>query len=117
MNVLFLWQPALQESDIDAGFKALFAKLAGPVRQQEVVNGLLLCPIASLTTHFVLQEMEINVSKLQMILNRVVGKRECADGHVTHISVLLIDNMSHMLWIKLRSYLTLYIPWKEATDV
>ncbi|CAM4669289.1 unnamed protein product [Leuciscus chuanchicus] len=43
-------EPALQESDIDAGFKALFAKLAGP-------------------------EMEINVSKLQMILNRVVGKR------------------------------------------
>jgi len=37
MNVLFLWQPALQESDIDAGFKALFAKLAGPVRQHEVV--------------------------------------------------------------------------------
>uniref|UniRef100_A0A8C2I727 Calpain-1 catalytic subunit n=1 Tax=Cyprinus carpio TaxID=7962 RepID=A0A8C2I727_CYPCA len=27
--------PALQESDIDEGFKALFARLAGPVRQQE----------------------------------------------------------------------------------
>ncbi|RXN07325.1 calpain-1 catalytic subunit-like protein [Labeo rohita] len=43
-------EPAIQESDIDEGFKALFAKLAGP-------------------------EMEINVLKLQMILNRVVGKR------------------------------------------
>ncbi|ROL48075.1 Calpain-1 catalytic subunit [Anabarilius grahami] len=43
-------EPALQETDIDEGFKALFAKLAGP-------------------------EMEINVSKLQMILNRVVSKR------------------------------------------
>uniref|UniRef100_A0A8C2PQ75 Calpain-1 catalytic subunit n=1 Tax=Cyprinus carpio TaxID=7962 RepID=A0A8C2PQ75_CYPCA len=44
-------EPALQESDIDEGFKALFARLAGP-------------------------EMEINVLKLQIILNRVVGKHK-----------------------------------------
>jgi len=37
--------------------------------------------------------MEINVSKLEMILNRVVGKRECANGHLTRISVFTISSV------------------------
>lgn len=65
--------------------------------------------------------MEINVSKLQMILNRVVGKRECAYGQIKEISLVsqlcsvINDNILHMLQIQ--SYLTSNIPWKAPTDV
>ncbi len=49
------------------------------------------------------------MSKLQMILNRVVGKRECAYGQVKEMSLVsqlcsvVNDNVPHMLQIK--SYL------------
>uniref|UniRef100_A0A671SEI6 Calpain-1 catalytic subunit n=1 Tax=Sinocyclocheilus anshuiensis TaxID=1608454 RepID=A0A671SEI6_9TELE len=96
-NVLLLWQPALQESDIDEGFKALFTKLAGP-------------------------EMEINVLKLQIILNRVVGKhkdiktdgfdKEACRGMINLMDTTGTGKLGltdfHVLWEKIKRYLAVF---------
>uniref|UniRef100_A0A9J7YUB8 Calpain catalytic domain-containing protein n=2 Tax=Cyprinus carpio TaxID=7962 RepID=A0A9J7YUB8_CYPCA len=89
-------EPALQESDIDEGFKALFASLAGP-------------------------EMEINVLKLQIILNRVVGKHKDIktdgfDKEACRGMINLLDTTGtgklrltdfHVLWEKIKRYLVI----------
>uniref|UniRef100_A0A8C2PQB9 Si:dkeyp-50d11.2 n=1 Tax=Cyprinus carpio TaxID=7962 RepID=A0A8C2PQB9_CYPCA len=89
-------EPALQESDIDEGFKALFARLAGP-------------------------EMEINVLKLQIILNRVVGKHKDIktdgfDKEACRGMINLLDTTGtgklrltdfHVLWEKIKRYLVI----------
>uniref|UniRef100_A0A8C1M018 Calpain-1 catalytic subunit n=1 Tax=Cyprinus carpio TaxID=7962 RepID=A0A8C1M018_CYPCA len=90
-------EPALQESDIDEGFKALFASLAGP-------------------------EMEINVLKLQIILNRVVGKHKDIktdgfDKEACRGMINLLDTTGtgklrltdfHVLWEKIKRYLAVF---------
>uniref|UniRef100_A0A8C2I6Y0 Calpain-1 catalytic subunit n=1 Tax=Cyprinus carpio TaxID=7962 RepID=A0A8C2I6Y0_CYPCA len=90
-------EPALQESDIDEGFKALFARLAGP-------------------------EMEINVLKLQIILNRVVGKHKDIktdgfDKEACRGMINLLDTTGtgklrltdfHVLWEKIKRYLAVF---------
>nr|XP_055035903.1 calpain-1 catalytic subunit [Misgurnus anguillicaudatus] len=90
-------EPEVQECDIDEGFKALFAKLAGP-------------------------EMEINVSKLQMILNRVVGKHKDikTDGFDKESCRAMINLMDttgtgklgltdfHVVWEKIKRYLAVF---------
>ncbi|XP_051536341.1 calpain-1 catalytic subunit-like [Myxocyprinus asiaticus] len=90
-------EPALQERDIDEGFKALFAKLAGP-------------------------EMEINVSKLQMILNRVVGKhkdiktdgfgKESCRGMINLMDTTGVGKLGltdfYVLWEKIKRYLAVF---------
>ncbi|KAL1252852.1 hypothetical protein QQF64_017545 [Cirrhinus molitorella] len=90
-------EPVLQESDIDEGFKALFAKLAGP-------------------------EMEINVLKLQMILNRVVGKhkdiktdgfdKESCRGMINLVDTTGTAKLGltdfHVLWEKIKRYLEVF---------
>lgn len=45
--------------------------------------------------------MEINVSKLQMILNRVVGKRKCVYGHRNTLHNIndLIDNIIYHYFV------------------
>uniref|UniRef100_A0A8B9HDB6 Calpain-1 catalytic subunit n=1 Tax=Astyanax mexicanus TaxID=7994 RepID=A0A8B9HDB6_ASTMX len=103
---------ALPESEIDEGFKALFAKLAG-------------------------KDMEIDVPKLQMILNRVISKREHigqsiliffvftdkdlkTDGfgkEACRCMISLMDTSGrgrlgltdfHVLWEKIKRYLTIF---------
>lgn len=68
-------QERLDESQIDAGFKSLFRQLAGPVsafltgsREKDHVGvrvSVCLCQ----------QDMEISITELQTILNRIISKR------------------------------------------
>uniref|UniRef100_A0A3B4X040 Calpain-1 catalytic subunit n=1 Tax=Seriola lalandi dorsalis TaxID=1841481 RepID=A0A3B4X040_SERLL len=51
-NVFFVFQTELHESQIDAAFKNLFRQLAGP-------------------------DMEISVTELQTIMNRIISKLDC----------------------------------------
>uniref|UniRef100_A0A8B9H9Q2 Calpain-1 catalytic subunit n=1 Tax=Astyanax mexicanus TaxID=7994 RepID=A0A8B9H9Q2_ASTMX len=90
-------EDALPESEIDEGFKALFAKLAG-------------------------KDMEIDVPKLQMILNRVISKHKDlkTDGfgkEACRCMISLMDTSGrgrlgltdfHVLWEKIKRYLTIF---------
>ncbi|XP_062867243.1 calpain-1 catalytic subunit [Trichomycterus rosablanca] len=90
-------EPVLAESEIDEGFKALFTKLAG-------------------------KEMEIDVPKLQTILNRVVSKHKDLktngfDKEACRSMINLLDTTGkgklglmdfHGLWEKIKHYLTVF---------
>ncbi|XP_053334333.1 calpain-1 catalytic subunit [Clarias gariepinus] len=87
----------LQESEIDEGFKSLFIKLAG-------------------------KEMEIDIPKLQMILNRVISKHKDikTDGfekESCRSMINLLDTTGkgklglidfHVLWEKIKRYLAVF---------
>ncbi|XP_060792284.1 calpain-1 catalytic subunit isoform X1 [Neoarius graeffei] len=90
-------ETVLQESEIDEGFKALFSKLAG-------------------------KEMELDVPKLQVILNRVVSKHKDLktngfEKEACRSIINLLDTTDkgrlnltdfHVLWEKLKRYLTVF---------
>ncbi|XP_053543918.1 calpain-1 catalytic subunit isoform X1 [Ictalurus punctatus] len=90
-------EPVLQESEIDEGFKSLFFKLAG-------------------------MEMEIDIPKLQMILNRVVNKHKDIktngfEKEACRSMINLLDTTGkgrlglrdfHVLWEKIKQYLTVF---------
>ncbi|XP_058271465.1 calpain-1 catalytic subunit [Hemibagrus wyckioides] len=89
--------PILQESEIDEGFKALFFKLAG-------------------------KEMEIDIPKLQVILNRVVSKHKDLkttgfEKESCRSMINLLDTTGkgrlgltdfHVLWEKIKRYLAVF---------
>lgn len=73
----------MSDEEVDAGFRGLFAKLAGDVRllllhhmmvtssQQPGVRRCDVFPV-------VFQDMQISAVELRTILNKIVGKRELA---------------------------------------
>ncbi|CAJ1086049.1 calpain-1 catalytic subunit-like [Xyrichtys novacula] len=87
----------LDESQIDAGFKSLFRQLAGP-------------------------DMEISVTELQTILNRIISKHKDlkTDGFSKEACRSMINVMDtdgsgklgltefHVLWEKIKRYLTIF---------
>uniref|UniRef100_W5KKQ5 Calpain-1 catalytic subunit n=1 Tax=Astyanax mexicanus TaxID=7994 RepID=W5KKQ5_ASTMX len=83
----------LDESQIDAGFKSLFRQLAG-------------------------SDMEISVTELQTILNRIISKREFSDSLYCLIffdRCIQTDGSGklgltefHVLWEKIKRYLTVF---------
>nr|XP_020496015.1 calpain-1 catalytic subunit-like [Labrus bergylta] len=87
----------LDESQIDAGFKGLFRQLAGP-------------------------DMEISITELQTILNRIIGKHKDlkTDGFSKEACRSMINLMDtdgsgklgltefHVLWEKIKRYLTIF---------
>uniref|UniRef100_A0A667X9N9 Calpain-1 catalytic subunit n=1 Tax=Myripristis murdjan TaxID=586833 RepID=A0A667X9N9_9TELE len=87
----------LDESQIDAGFKSLFRQLAGP-------------------------DMEISVTELQTILNRIISKHKDlkTDGFSKEACRSMINLMDtdgsgklgltefHVLWEKIKRYLTVF---------
>ncbi|XP_066536489.1 calpain-1 catalytic subunit [Hoplias malabaricus] len=87
----------LNESQIDAGFKSLFRQLAGA-------------------------DMEISVTELQTILNRIIGKHKdlktdgfSAESCRSMINLMDKDNSGklglsefHVLWEKIKRYLTVF---------
>uniref|UniRef100_A0A4W6D9L9 Calpain-1 catalytic subunit n=1 Tax=Lates calcarifer TaxID=8187 RepID=A0A4W6D9L9_LATCA len=87
----------LDESQIDAGFKNLFRQLAGP-------------------------DMEISVTELQTILNRIISKHKDlkTDGFTKEACRSMINLMDtdgsgklgltefHVLWEKIKRYLTIF---------
>ncbi|XP_062305943.1 LOW QUALITY PROTEIN: calpain-1 catalytic subunit [Osmerus eperlanus] len=87
----------LEESQIDAAFKSLFRQLAGP-------------------------DMEISVTELQTILNRIIGKHKDlkTDGFTQESCRSMINLMDtdgsgklglaefHVLWEKIKRYLTIF---------
>ncbi|XP_068611839.1 calpain-1 catalytic subunit [Brachionichthys hirsutus] len=87
----------LEESQIDAGFKSLFRQLAGP-------------------------DMEISITELQTILNRIIGKHKDlkTDGFSKEACRSMISLMDsdgsgklglaefHVLWEKIKRYLTIF---------
>lgn len=85
-SIPFVFQVRLDESQIDEGFKSLFRQLAGPVsmtnRQQRfcAVQPYFdyLLPFTWLFEISCLcwQDMEISVTELQTILNRIIKKRQ-----------------------------------------
>ncbi|KAF7697218.1 calpain-1 catalytic subunit [Silurus meridionalis] len=90
-------EPVLQESEIDEGFKALFITLAG-------------------------KEMELDIPKLQIILNRVVSKHKELktngfEKEACRSMISLLDTTGkgrlgltdfHLLWEKIKRYLTVF---------
>lgn len=77
--LFYLLQTQLDESQIDAAFKNLFRQLAGPVSAflslQEINETL----DKHLTVFYFIyhwQDMEISITELQTILNRIISKRE-----------------------------------------
>ncbi|XP_038147256.1 calpain-1 catalytic subunit [Cyprinodon tularosa] len=90
-------EPTVDESRIDAGFKNLFRQLAGP-------------------------DMEISLNELQTILNRIISKHQDlkTDGFSKEACRSMINLMDvdgsgklgltefHVLWEKIRRYLTIY---------
>uniref|UniRef100_A0A8C7ZXL9 Calpain-1 catalytic subunit n=1 Tax=Oryzias sinensis TaxID=183150 RepID=A0A8C7ZXL9_9TELE len=93
----------LDESQIDAGFKSLFKQLAGPVR-----------PFPP--------DMEISVTELQNILNKIISKHKDlkTDGFTPEACRSMINLMDtdgsgklglkefHVLWEKIKRYLTIF---------
>ncbi|KAM9827000.1 LOW QUALITY PROTEIN: calpain-1 catalytic subunit [Neosynchiropus ocellatus] len=93
----FVLQPKLEESQIDSGFKSLFRQLAGP-------------------------DMEISVTELQTILNRIISKHKDlkTDGFTKEACRSMINLMDtdgsgklgltefHVLWEKIKRYLTIF---------
>uniref|UniRef100_A0A674MQF9 Calpain-1 catalytic subunit n=1 Tax=Takifugu rubripes TaxID=31033 RepID=A0A674MQF9_TAKRU len=87
----------LDESQIDAGFKSLFRQLAGP-------------------------DMEISITELQTILNRIISKHKDlkTDGFSKEACRSMINLMDedgsgklgltefHVLWEKIKRYLTIF---------
>ncbi|XP_070786094.1 calpain-1 catalytic subunit [Enoplosus armatus] len=87
----------LDESQIDAGFKSLFRQLAGP-------------------------DMEISITELQTILNRIISKHKDlkTDGFTKEACRSMISLMDtdgsgklgltefHVLWEKIKRYLTIF---------
>uniref|UniRef100_A0A3Q4BDN2 Calpain-1 catalytic subunit n=1 Tax=Mola mola TaxID=94237 RepID=A0A3Q4BDN2_MOLML len=87
----------LEESQIDSGFKSLFRQLAGP-------------------------DMEISVTELQTILNRIISKHKDlkTDGFSKEACRSMINLMDtdgsgklgltefHVLWEKIKRYLTIF---------
>ncbi|XP_053714889.1 calpain-1 catalytic subunit isoform X1 [Synchiropus splendidus] len=94
---IFVLQPKLEESQIDSGFKSLFRQLAGP-------------------------DMEISVTELQTILNRIISKHKDlkTDGFTKEACRSMINLMDtdgsgklgltefHVLWEKIKRYLTIF---------
>uniref|UniRef100_A0A674N251 Calpain-1 catalytic subunit n=1 Tax=Takifugu rubripes TaxID=31033 RepID=A0A674N251_TAKRU len=94
---LFVFQERLDESQIDAGFKSLFRQLAGP-------------------------DMEISITELQTILNRIISKHKDlkTDGFSKEACRSMINLMDedgsgklgltefHVLWEKIKRYLTIF---------
>uniref|UniRef100_A0A669DGQ0 Calpain-1 catalytic subunit n=1 Tax=Oreochromis niloticus TaxID=8128 RepID=A0A669DGQ0_ORENI len=90
---LFVFQVQLHESQIDASFKNLFRQLAGP-------------------------DMEISVTELQTILNRIISKRKrrgkalplCTVSNITCtlLSFYFTSCQFHVLWEKIKRYLTVF---------
>lgn len=68
-------QERLDESQIDSGFKSLFRQLAGPVSaflegsREDSHAGV------RVTVRLYQQDMEISLTELQTILNRIISKR------------------------------------------
>uniref|UniRef100_A0A8C9T5P1 Calpain-1 catalytic subunit n=1 Tax=Scleropages formosus TaxID=113540 RepID=A0A8C9T5P1_SCLFO len=97
MSALYHLQPQLDESQIDAGFKSLFQQLAGP-------------------------DMEISMKELETILNRVISKHKDlkTDGFGKEACRSMINLMDtdgsgklgltefHVLWEKVKRYLTVF---------
>uniref|UniRef100_A0A8C7D0X5 Calpain-1 catalytic subunit n=1 Tax=Oncorhynchus kisutch TaxID=8019 RepID=A0A8C7D0X5_ONCKI len=80
----------LDESQIDAGFKSLFRQLAG-------------------------EDMEISATELQTILNRIISKRECLGIELEYCALYSTDGSGklglaefHVLWEKIKRYLTVF---------
>uniref|UniRef100_A0A8C1PPT1 Calpain-1 catalytic subunit n=1 Tax=Cyprinus carpio TaxID=7962 RepID=A0A8C1PPT1_CYPCA len=88
-NVLLLWQSVLQEGDIDEGFKALFAKLAGPVRQQE--NALMIVLLTDKDIKTDGFDKEACRGMINLMDTTCTGKLGLTDFHV--------------LWEKIKRYL------------
>uniref|UniRef100_A0A8C4HG49 Calpain-1 catalytic subunit n=1 Tax=Dicentrarchus labrax TaxID=13489 RepID=A0A8C4HG49_DICLA len=96
-TLLFVFQTRLDESQIDAGFKSLFRQLAGP-------------------------DMEISLAELQTILNRIISKHKDlkTDGFTKEACRSMINLMDtdgsgklgltefHVLWEKIKRYLTIF---------
>ncbi|KAJ8405398.1 hypothetical protein AAFF_G00318710 [Aldrovandia affinis] len=90
-------EPQLDESQIDTGFKSLFRQLAG-------------------------EDMEISVTELQTILNRIIGKHKDlkTDGFGKEACRSMVNLMDtdgsgklgltefHVLWEKIKRYLTVF---------
>ncbi|XP_028840907.1 calpain-1 catalytic subunit [Denticeps clupeoides] len=90
-------EPRLNESEIDAGFRSLFRQLAGP-------------------------DMEISVTELQTILNRIIAKHKDlkTDGFTEEACRSMVNLMDtdgsgklglsefHILWEKIKRYLTVF---------
>ncbi|XP_066574926.1 calpain-1 catalytic subunit [Amia ocellicauda] len=90
-------EETLDESQIDAGFKNLFRQLAGP-------------------------DLEISITELQTILNRIIGKHKDlkTDGFGKESCRSMINLMDkdgngklgltefHVLWEKIKTYLTVF---------
>uniref|UniRef100_A0A669BTF1 Calpain-1 catalytic subunit n=1 Tax=Oreochromis niloticus TaxID=8128 RepID=A0A669BTF1_ORENI len=101
---LFVFQVQLHESQIDASFKNLFRQLAGP-------------------------DMEISVTELQTILNRIISKHKDlkTDGFSQEACRSMINLMDtdgtgklgltefHVLWEKIKRYLVRFDVDKSGT--
>ncbi|CAF97036.1 unnamed protein product, partial [Tetraodon nigroviridis] len=113
----------LDESQIDAGFKSLFRQLAGPVSAFLTGSRAKNHVGAHVTrTRLCRQDMEISITELQTILNRIISKHKDlkTDGFSKESCRSMINLMDldgsgklgltefHVLWEKIKRYLTIF---------